>query len=204
MRRTGLLFLSILLIAALAACGGGTPTPAAPAGGDSPPPAEPAAPALPALSQSVTSNNGVTVSYPEGWLDPVATVGVFLYNNADGQSTMNFMRSRPGGLAFQINVQPNSSNQTPEEFFDFMFGNLASGMSITLGEKQAVTLGDVEGLKASGANADAASRIAIFVAIKPVSDAAYATMVVYLEPDEIETHTPLMEAILASVTYTAP
>lgn len=202
MRRTGMLFLSILLIAALAACGGGTPTPAAPAGGDSPPPAEPAAPALPALSQSVTSNNGVSVSYPEGWLDPVATVGVFLYNNADGQSTMNFMRSRPGGLAFQINVQPNSTNQTPEEFFDFMFGNLASGMGITLGEKQAVTLGDVAGLKASGANTDAASEIAIFVAIKPVSDAAYATMVVYLEPDEIETHTPLMEAILASVTYT--
>lgn len=201
MRRTGLLFLSMLLVAALAACGGGTPTPAAPAGGDSPPPAAPVAPALPALSQSVTSNNGVSVSYPEGWLDPVATVGVFLYNNADGQSTMNFMRSRPGGLAFQINVQPNSSNQTPEEFFDFMFGNLASGMSITLGEKQAVTLGDAAGLKASGANTDAASRIAIFVAIKPVSDTHYATMVVYLEPDEIETHTPLMEAILASVTY---
>lgn len=70
--------------------------------------------------------------------------------------------------------------------------------------QQTIALGNVEGLKASGANTDAASKVGLFVAIKPVSDTTYATMAVYLEPDEIATHTPLMEAILASIPYSAP
>lgn len=202
MRKTGLLLITVFLMIGLTACGGGTPA-ATSAPANTPVPDEPATPTLPALSQSVTSETGVTVNYPDGWLDPIATIGVFLYNNADGQATMSFLRARPGGLAFQINTQPGASGQTEEELFDFTFSPLAAGMGITLGEKEKVTLGDVVAIKATGANTDAASQIAIYTALKPVSE-GYVTFVVYLHPDEIEAQTPLIEAILATVSYTRP
>ena len=203
MRKTGLFIVFILIMIGLTACGGSA-APATSVPPTSPPaPTDPPTPALPALSQSVTSDNGVTVSYPDGWLDPVATIGVFLYNNADGQATINFMRARAGGMAFQINSQPGSSERTPEELFDFSFEPLASGMGITLGEQETFTLGDAEVIKATGANTDAASQIAIYTALKPVGE-DFVTFVVYLHPDEIEAQTPLLEAILESVSYTAP
>ncbi len=97
--RTRLLFTSILLftlVVSLTSCGG-SPTPA-PDTATAPTdvPVEPEAPALPTLSETVTSDNGVSVSYPSGWLDPIATIGVFLINNADGQATLDFMRARVG------------------------------------------------------------------------------------------------------------
>ncbi len=199
MRKPGLLLLSILLVIGVAGCGG-TPASSTSAPADTPVPDEPA---LPALSQSVTSSDGVTVSYPDGWKDPIATVGVFLFNNADGEATLNFLRSRPGGLAFQINLQPGTTVPTATELFDFSFNGLASGIGITLGEKQTLTLGDAEIIKATGANTDAASQIGMYVALKPVSQ-GYVTFAVFLAPDEIEAQTPLIEAILSSVTYSAP
>ncbi len=216
MRSITLLLVALVLVMSMTACGGdATPTtapvdtaaPAAdtPAPVDTPVAEAPAAGDVPALSQTVTSsNNNVTVSYPDGWLDPVATVGVFLYNNADGQSTMNFMRARPGGMAFQINSQPNSSNRTPEELFDFTFSPLASGLGMTLSDPETITLGGVEVLKATAANTSAGSELGLYVALKPTSDGNFATFVVYLPPDEIEAQTPLIEAILASVDVTAP
>jgi hypothetical protein len=201
--RLVLLLASILLIVILTACGGGTPA-ATTAPVNTPPPADTPTPALPALSQSVTSsNNGVTVAYPEGWLEPIATVGVFLFNNTDGQRTIDFMRGRPGGLAFQINTQPNSGQRTPDEAFDFTFNPLVSGMGVTLSEKQTVTIGGTEVIKATGANTTTASEIGLYVALKPVGE-GFITFVVYLHPDEIEAQTPLIEAILASVSVTAP
>jgi len=203
MRKTGLLLIIILLVSGLTACGGGTP-PATSVPANTPVPDVPVAPTLPALSQSVTSQNGVSVNYPDGWLDPIATIGVFLYNNADGQATMSFLRARPGGLAFQINSQPGSSGQTEEELFDFTFSPLAEGMGITLGEKEKIAFGDVVAIKAIGANNSAASQIAIYTALKPAGEDGYVTFVVYLHPDEIEAQTPLIEAILATTSYTRP
>lgn len=208
--RTRLLLASILLlslIVTLTACGGGTTTtpasdtPSIPTPTDVP--AEPEAPALPELSETVTSENGVSVSYPSGWLDPIATIGVFLYNNDDGQAMMNFMRGRVGGMAFQINAQPGSSERTPDELFDFSFNGLISGLGITPGAKETMTLGGVEIIKSVSANTNAGSEIALYTALKPVGD-EFVTFIVYLHPNDVEAQTPLIEAILESASYTRP
>lgn len=206
MLRYGLRFVILLALVSLAACGGGAPAADSPTSGvptdplvEAPPPSEPQAAALPELTETVTSENGVTVRYPAGWLDPIATIGVFLYNNADGQSIMNFMRARAGGLAFQINTQPNSTDRTPAELFEFTFSPLATGLGITLSAPETVTIDGVEVLRATGANTNAGSEIGLYVALKPVGE-QFITCVVYLSPDEIAAQTPLIEAILATAT----
>jgi hypothetical protein len=189
----------VLLMITLAACGGDTTT-ATPAPVETPVVEAPAASDLPALTETVTSTtNNVTVSYPAGWLEPVADVGVFLYNNAEGQSILNFMRARPGGMAFQINSQPNSSDRTPAELFEFTFSPLVSGLGMTLPEPETMTIDGVEVLHATAANTSAGSELGLFLALKPTSDGGFATFIVYLPPDEIDTQTPLIEAILATV-----
>lgn len=204
--RTRLLFTSILLftlVVTLTSCGG-SPTPAPDAAtAPTDAPVEPEAPALPTLSETVTSDNGVSVSYPSGWLDPIATIGVFLINNADGQATLDFMRARVGGMAFQINMQPNSSGGTADELFDFSFNPLITGLGITPGAKETITLGGVEIIKSVSVNATAGSEIALYTALKPVGD-DFVTFVVYLHPNDVEAQTPLIEAILESANYTAP
>jgi hypothetical protein len=115
-----------------------TPAPSAP---DSPPPAADApsgAAALPELTESTTSNNGVTVRYPAGWEEPISTVGVFLYNNSGAQTALTLLRFREGQLAFQINAQPVSAQRSFEEAFNFFFGSLAAGVNITLSTAEAI------------------------------------------------------------------
>ncbi|MBE2272262.1 MAG: hypothetical protein IAE80_28765 [Anaerolinea sp.] len=205
--RIRLLFVSVLLLTlfvTLTACGGSAASPTATsAPAATPVPVEPTAPALPTLDQTVTSENGVSVSYPSGWLDPVATIGIFLYNNADGQATMNFMRARVGGMAFQINMQPNSSERTPDELFDFTFNGLITGLSITPAAKETITLDGVEIIKSVSANTTAGSEIALYTALKPVED-GFVTFIVYLHPNDVEAQTPLIEAMLASSDYNRP
>ncbi|HYO87623.1 MAG TPA: hypothetical protein VER79_03190 [Candidatus Limnocylindrales bacterium] len=204
MRQIAFLFLTVVLVMGITACGGDTTVPQAV---DTPIPADTPAPAgaeIPPLTQTVTStNNGVTVSYPEGWLDPIADVGVFLFNNSQGQEIMNFMRSRPGGMAFQINSQPGSSSRTPEETFDFSFSPLVSSMGMTLSDTETITLDGVEIIKATAANTSSGSELGLYLALKPTSDGGFATFIVYLPPDEIEAQTPLIEAILATVDVAA-
>lgn len=198
------LLISLILILLLAACGGGTPAATAPtAPADTPAAQAPAEPETPALTQSVTSNDGVTVSYPDGWLDPVATVGVFLYNNADGQNIMNFMRGRPGGLAFQIGWQPNNDNLSLEDAFDFFLGPFYASLSRTPGELETFTAGGVEAIKATSADTGAATSLGLYTALKPADD-GFITFIAYLDPNEIEAQTPLIEAILASAGHSAP
>lgn len=201
--RTRLLFTSILLftlVVTLTSCGGSpTPTPDAAVA----PTDAPVEPEVPALSETITSDNGVTVNYPSGWLDPIATIGVFLINNADGQATLDFMRARVGGMAFQINMQPNSSGGTADELFDFSFNPLITGLGITPGAKETITLGGVEIIKSVSVNATAGSEIALYTALKPVGD-DFVTFVVYLHPNDVEAQTPLIEMILESASYTAP
>ena len=209
MRQVVSLALCVLLLIILAACGGSTPasttapadTPAAQSPTEAAQP--PAESETPALNQTVTSGNGVTVSYPDGWLDPLADIGVFLYNNADGQNIMNFMRGRPGGMAYQINWQPNNSDMSLEEAFDFFLGPFYSSLSRTPGELQTFTLDGVEAIKATSADTGAATSLGLYTALKPADD-GFITFITYLDPSEIEMHTPLIEAILASTSYAAP
>lgn len=200
MRYLNLIVIVLVLIMTVTACGGDATTPA-PA--ETPAAEAPVASDLPALTQTVTSGNHVTVSYPDGWLDPISDIGVFLYNNKDGQDILSFMRARPGGLAFQINSQPGSSQRTPTELFEFTFSPLVEGLGMTLSEPETITLDGVEILKTTATNVNAGSNLGLYLALKPASDGGFATFVVYLSPDEIEAQTPLIEAILSTVDVTA-
>lgn len=200
--------LSTLLVLVLAACGGtaptNTPDASSPTEAATQAAQAPAEPEIPPLSQTVTSTtDGVTVSYPDGWLDPLATVGVFLYNNADGQNIMNFMRGRPGGMAFQIGWQPNNTGMSLEEAFDFFLNPFYASLSKTPGELQTFTVDGVEAIKATVADTGAATSLGLYTALKPADD-GFITFIAYLDPAEIEQNTPLIEAILASASHAAP
>ncbi len=197
----------VLIVLLLAACGGEpvTDAPASTTGPTEPPAAEaPAEPEVPALAKSVTSSDGVTVNYPDGWLDPAATVGVFLYNNTDGQNIMSFMRGRPGGMAFQIGWQPNNDELSLQDAYTFFFSPLIANMGVTMNEPETFMLGDVEAIKAIGANTAAGSSLGLYTALKPVDDGGFITFVVYLDPSELDAHTTVIEAILAGASHTRP
>lgn len=179
MRRIPLLIFSIGLLTMLTGCGGGTS-------------------GLPALGQSVTSSDGVTVRVPDGWLEPVTRSGVILYNNADGKAGMDVLQARSGGLAIQISRQTATSDQTPADLFDSVFNRLASRLGMTLSAKETVSLGGVDVIKSSGAMAGTSPDMALTVALKPVSE-GYVTVIGYLHPDELAVHTPVIDAIIASI-----
>ncbi len=92
---------------------------------------------------------------------------------------------------------------TADELFDFSFNPLITGLGITPGAKETITLGGVEVIKSVSVNATAGSEIALYTALKPVGD-DFVTFVVYLHPNDVEAQTPLIEAILESANYTAP
>jgi hypothetical protein len=193
--------IAVLII--MAGCGGGTQTTPAPSVPDSPPPAADApssAADLPELTESTTSNNGVTVRYPAGWEEPISTVGVFLYNNSGAQTALALLRFREGQLAFQINAQPVSTQRNFEEAFNFHFGSLASGVNITLSTPEAITVGEAPALRATGSS----DAMGMYLALIQVSEGWYITFVAYTNPAELEAQTPLIEAVMNTVSHSAP
>ena len=110
---------------------------------------QPTTPALPALISTVTSRDGVTISYPDGWEPPIATIGVFVYNNKDAELGITLQNMRPGTIYFQLNPQP-AAGKTLAESFDFSFNAMAQGLNIPLGEKQTQKVGEQDVIKATG------------------------------------------------------
>jgi len=194
MHRALTLSIAFILLITATSCGGSSGATSTPQ-----PTSAPTQPALPTLSQSVTSKNGVTVRYPDGWQPPIAQIGVFLYNSKDAESAVTLQRMSAGSIYFQINTQPQNG-KTPGESFDFSFSGLAQGLKITLGAKQTIKLNNAEVVKATGAS----QTMGLYVALLPGDAENYITAAIYTQPQELESQTPLIEAILATVSYKKP
>ncbi|MCC7207168.1 MAG: hypothetical protein IT323_07680 [Anaerolineae bacterium] len=196
----------VAVILLVSACGGGgsaTTAPTPPAPETTAAPTDVPAPATPELSESVTSKNGVTVSYPSGWPAPIADVGVFLFNSTNAQTgAFSLFRMGDGQLAFQINAQANASNRTPEDLFKFSFEGLATSLGMTLPAPERLKVDDVDALKAT-TTGDA---MGIYYALLPTGDEMYpfATFVAFANPNELEANIPLFEAMLATVKVDTP
>jgi hypothetical protein len=198
----------VLLVVALmiSACGGGSAT-TAPTQASAPEattaPTDSQAASAPDLSETVTSTNGVTVSYPSGWPSPFAEVGVFLYNSTGAQTgAFTLFRMGEGQIAFQISAQANSANKTPEELFKFAFEGMASSLGMTLPAPESLKVGDMDVLKAT-TTSDA---MAIYYALVPTSDETYpyAMFLAFVHTNELDANTALIEAMLATVKVATP
>lgn len=196
----------MVIILTVSACGGGgaTTAPTQPSAPDATTaPTDAPAASAPTLSETVTSTNGVTVSYPSGWPAPIAEVGVFLFNSANAQTgAFSLFRMGEGQIALQINAQANTANKTPEDLFKFSFEGMASSLSMTLPAAETLKVGDVDALKAT-TKSDA---MGIYYALLPTGDTTYpyATFVAFANPNELEANIPLFEAMLATVAVKTP
>lgn len=182
---------SVLIVMALflAACGSGGSNATTP----------PEAATLPELTQSTTSDDGVTVRYPDGWMPPITKIGIFVYNSKEAETGVTLLSMPKGSLYIQIGKQP-FAGKTLSEVFDFAYSQMPQMLKLTLGEKQNTKVGSVDVFKAVGKG----EKIALYAAVLPGDDESYLSYSVYVHPDELEAQTPLIEAILATVSYKKP
>jgi predicted small secreted protein len=184
-RKSALIMLALLTALFLAACGGdnaGTD-----AGADSGSDTEPAAEESVTLSESVTSNDGITVSYPAGWEDPIADIGIFVYNNASAASGIMTSRMDEGNIYVQISKTP--MNREPAEQLEFSLSNLA----VETGETT-----DIEnGVMTTGTG----ENIAILGAVITVTDDTGIVFVGYSNPAELEANRDLFMQMIESLSY---
>lgn len=152
---------------------------------------------LPELTESVTSQNGITINYPAGWSDPIATIGVFIFSTDSASSAPTLGRLSAGELYFQVNVQPATSGRSLSEELDFFFSNFAEALNVTLSEPQAIQVGEMEAVAASGKN----DSLGLTVAVLPVTEQDYVTFAAYTNGAELEQQEPLITAILESIQY---
>ena len=184
-RKLLLIMLALLTALFLVACGGdnaGTDN-----GADSGSNAEPAAEEEVALSESVTSNDGITVSYPAGWEEPIADLGIFVYNNASAASGIISSRMDAGNIYVQISQTP--MNREPAEQLAFSLSNL----DVELGETTEIE----NGVMTTGTG----ENIEILGAVVPVDDNTAIIFVGYTHPGELEDNRDLFLQMIDSLSY---
>ncbi len=104
MRQFTMIILLGLAALMMAACGGGGGGGSADGGGTDN--TVPESASAPTLAQSVTSNDGITVRYPAGWSDPIATTGIFVFNRDTAAGGIFSNRMDAGNIYIQINKTP--------------------------------------------------------------------------------------------------
>jgi hypothetical protein len=188
-RKLLVIMLALLTALLLAACGGDSAD--TDANADNGSNAEPAAETAPeegvTLSESVTSSDGITVSYPAGWEDPIADIGIFVYNNASAASGIISSRMDEGNIYVQISKTP--MNREPAEQLAFSLSNL----DVELGETT-----DIEnGVMTTGTG----ENIEILGAVVPVDDNTAIIFVGYTHPGELEANRDLFMQMIESLSY---
>jgi hypothetical protein len=179
------IILTLLIAMLLAACGGDTAT--TDTDSDSGSDAEPAAEESVNLSESVTSSDGITVSYPSGWEEPIADIGIFVYNNASAASGIMTSRMNEGNVYVQISKTPMT--REPAEQLSFSLSNL----DVELGDTT-----DIEnGVMATGTG----ENIAILGAVITVTDDTGIIFVGYSNPAELEANRDLFMQMIDSLSY---